>query len=987
MKDENKTKAQLINELTDLRQRVAELDAAVAERTRAEEEIQRKTDELALSNSLNSAINRGDSLLEIIQLLSRETKKVFSGSGVTAYLLSEDREYLEMQTLSLPPAKVNQIEKLIGMRIPAVRIQLNAKSLYRKVLQGGIPELVNDPGTIQDLMAEFTESKALKKLVPRIRGILGIESVMIVPLVSEGEAVGLLDVSRREPFTESDLHRLEIISGQVTVIIRRKRAEEALRESEEDLRAVFDSVGDGIALIDTTGKVVRVNKRIVEVGGYPEHEIVGKRIKLFKMFPPRSLAKVLVNFTKLLSGQQVPPFDVEVHTKAGEKLAVELRGSLFRKRGKIAGMVGVMRDITEWVRAEEALRESEEKFRNLAEQSPNMIFINKGGRVVYTNKKCEEMMGYTKEEFYASDFDFLTLIAPDQRDLVMANYRRHSEGEDALPYEYALATREGQRIEAIISSRLIQYEGENAILGIVTDITERVRAEEALRASQEYARNIIDSSLDMIVAVDMERKIVEFNRAAQETFGHRPEEILGRHVDVLYADPQESRQVHEMTIEEGRCVCQVLNRRKNGQVFPSLLSASVLRDAQGEVVGVMGVSRDITRRKQVEEALRQRNRELTLLHRAGQALSSTLDLDRVLVTVLEEVRQLLDVVACSVWLVDAETGELVCQQVTDPRSETVRGWRLAPGEGLAGWTAHHGESLIVPDVRADERHFRGVDRQTGLKLRSILSVPLRVKQAVIGVLQVVDEKVNRFSETDLRLIEPLAGAAAAAIDNARLYEQARQDAETKSVLLREVNHRVKNNLTAIIGLLYAARHRAEVEGQSTFEFVIRDVINQVQGLATVHSMLSASEGAPLLLSELAWQVIHSSLHSLPRDKRVSVEVSPSPVRVSPDQAHDLALVINELATNTIKHVLCERDSAHVNVFIALDGTTVQFEFRDDGPGYSEDVLRLGGQGIGCGLINDIVHKSLRGELSLDSDNGAVAVIRFGAMAANEEADG
>jgi len=133
---------------------------------------------------------------------------------------------------------------------------------------------------------------------------------------------------------------------------------------------------------------------------------------------------------------------------------------------------------------------------------------------------------------------------------------------------------------------------------------ENARLYADLRASQEYARNIIDSSLDPIVAVDKERRVVEFNKAAQETFGYRPEEILGRRADVLYADVQEGLDVHRTTIEQGRCIQEVMNRRKNGKVFPVFLSASLLRDARGELVGVMGVSRDITERKRAEAELR-----------------------------------------------------------------------------------------------------------------------------------------------------------------------------------------------------------------------------------------------------------------------------------------------------------------------------------------------------------------------------------------------
>ena len=101
---------------------------------------------------------------------------------------------------------------------------------------------------------------------------------------------------------------------------------------------------------------------------------------------------------------------------------------------------------------------------------------------------------------------------------------------------------------------------------------------------------------------------------------------------------------------------------------------------------------------QTEKALQRRNRELALIHRASQAVNSALTLDRVLTTLLEKVRHLMDVTACSAWLIDPETGELVCQQATGPKSEIVRGWRLAPGEGIGGQTVRSGQNLIVPDT-------------------------------------------------------------------------------------------------------------------------------------------------------------------------------------------------------------------------------------------------------------------------------------------------
>jgi len=169
------------------------------------------------------------------------------------------------------------------------------------------------------------------------------------------------------------------------------------------------------------------------------------------------------------------------------------------------------------------------------------------------------------------------------------------------------------------------------------------------------------------------------------------------------------------------------------------------------------------------------NRVLRLHNQVSQAFNSSLKLDKVLITVLEEVRQLMGVVGSSIWLTEEETGELVCEQATGAYGDTLRGWRLAPGEGLAGWVANHGEGLITGDSDIDERHHKKVDLQIGRDMRSILTLPLLVKGYVIGVLQLVDAEPERFDATHLTLLKPLAGSAAIAIDNARLYEKGQQE--------------------------------------------------------------------------------------------------------------------------------------------------------------------------------------------------------------------
>ncbi|HEY4719694.1 MAG TPA: ATP-binding protein [Candidatus Methylomirabilis sp.] len=139
---------------------------------------------------------------------------------------------------------------------------------------------------------------------------------------------------------------------------------------------------------------------------------------------------------------------------------------------------------------------------------------------------------------------------------------------------------------------------------------ERQRTREELQAAKEYAENLIVSSLDMIISVDLERRIVEFNRAAEQAFGYGKAEVLGTHVDRLYADPSEGTRMSNALTMHGGFIGEVRNKRRNGEIFYAYVSASVMRDATGKVVGAMGISRDITERKRTEEALYEGNRRL-----------------------------------------------------------------------------------------------------------------------------------------------------------------------------------------------------------------------------------------------------------------------------------------------------------------------------------------------------------------------------------------
>jgi PAS domain S-box-containing protein len=306
------------------------------------------------------------------------------------------------------------------------------------------------------------------------------------------------------------------------------------------------------------------------------------------------------------------------------------------------------------------------------------------------------------------------------------------------------------------------------------EIARRRQVEEELREAQGFLASLLEHAPLSIYVASTDGRLRLVNRAWEEFWGLSREKAIGLRSEQVYpaAQARQYLEANQRVIDGAApTIVEEIGDAPDGRHYFHTVKFP-LRGAHGEIEAVGGVSVDITERKQMEEALRQRNLDLEVLNRAARAFSSTLDLDQVLAIVLEEIRSALGVAACSVWLIDRTRGDLVCLQATGPESNVVRGWRLAPGEGIVGWVVAHGESAVVSDTRSDERHVQTVDREIGFELRSVLSVPLRVTQGVIGAIQVLDTQVGRFTAADLSLIEPLAATAAVAIENARLYEEA-----------------------------------------------------------------------------------------------------------------------------------------------------------------------------------------------------------------------
>jgi PAS domain S-box-containing protein len=259
------------------------------------------------------------------------------------------------------------------------------------------------------------------------------------------------------------------------------------RRIEAELKEAYDIINESPAVVflwkNQKGWPVEfVSENVKTLFGYTAEELISGMIPYRETVHPDDLdrvAKEVASFSADPGRERFTHTPYRVVCKNGQVKWVDDRTYIRRDdHGNITHYQGIVLDVTASKEAEEALKESEEKFRNLAEQSPNMIFINKLGNVVYANKRCEEVIGYQREQFYSPDFDFFSLIAPESMETIKTMLKKHMAGEEVKPYEYSIINKTGKRIEAINTTKWIDYGGDRAILGIVTDITERKRLEQ-----------------------------------------------------------------------------------------------------------------------------------------------------------------------------------------------------------------------------------------------------------------------------------------------------------------------------------------------------------------------------------------------------------------------------------------------------------------------------------------------------------------------------
>jgi PAS domain S-box-containing protein len=371
--------------------------------------------------------------------------------------------------------------------------------------------------------------------------------------------------------------------------------DEAAAEWSRRLEAVLNASAESIYITDREGRFLFANRTAQEMFGATADRMKGQPIESF--LPPEEAPEVVAIHGRVMETGEVVTMKV-TRTCRGEMLTLDsLRAPYRAADGSIAGVIGICHNSTALTKALRDVQRHREDLRMVLDGAP-LMFLS-----VDADGKLRMAMG---QALMAAEVDPESILGRDLAEL-----------EGRLPVtavEIAFAMT-GQQLTSTVDFRGRVFESRitpltderKQVTGAVVvafDITDRVRAEDALRLEQDQIRAILESSLEMIIATDLKRRVVVFNLAAQERFGYRAAEVLGKDIGILYKDEAESDRVARLLGRNQRMTIEVTNRAKDGSLFPSLLSASPLRGADGSMLGMMGVSRDISEDRRKAEELR-----------------------------------------------------------------------------------------------------------------------------------------------------------------------------------------------------------------------------------------------------------------------------------------------------------------------------------------------------------------------------------------------
>lgn len=609
----------------------------------------------------------------------------------------------------------------------------------------------------------------------------------------------------------------------------------------------------------------------------------------------------------------------------------------FNTEEKIYAINQIYIDVTEQKKSEYALRLSEEKFRAVADTTHAVIFIYQDDKFVYGNSYAEVLSGYSLEELY--QMNFWDLVHPDYREEAKARGQARQKGEN-LPsrYEMKMVCKSGEEKWIDFSASLFEYEGRVAVLGTAIDITERKKINEAIKASEEKYRNLSQNAPVAVTRLSLDKNKYEFvndefvrqSGYSKEEINSLPDNVLA---NIIHIDDR-SRILFEYNhwFNSG---CKgvkfmeykVINRNNQLLWLNTYLYAEF--DSAGNPATINQICIDVTDRKEAAELVK---------------LSE------------EKFRAVAESMPAQIVIFQGEKFVYA-----NPYTEKLTGYTVMETLGMNFWDLVHPDSMDI--VKAT-----GMARQKGKLVPESYEIKILTKS---------NEEKWLFYSAKVINYNGNPAILGTAIDITQLKnaeESLKSSLIEKEILLKEIHHRVKNNLQIVSSLLkLQSTYIKDITSLNLF----KESQNRVQSMALIHQKLyQARDLTNINFSEYAGSLISYLMQTFGiTPDLMEVSINPEKIFMSIDNAIPAGLIINELVTNSIKHGFPSGSPGKIDICTSYDETTENYTLtvRDNGVGISDEIDIHKSPSFGLKLVTTLTEQ-MKGNISVIRENGTMFIV-------------
>lgn len=710
----------------------------------------------------------------------------------------------------------------------------------------------------------------------------------------------------------------------------RKRVEVALQENKEQLARILETVPDGIALINASGRITFANAAAHQILGWTQNCALDRNFNdpawEITTVEGKPLSETELPVAQVMrTGQPIHSFEHTIKRSDNKRIILSVNAAPFCSLlGKIAGAVISFSDITERKQEEEerqklvSLINHSQDFISVSSLQGEILFINEAGRQLVGLNSLQEALSQEMSAYFSEKgwIEFTQKTLPE----VMTIGR--SEGEAQLRH-----FKSNQYIDVQRSCFVVNHPktGEPMCLATVQrNITERKLAEAELRKLS----SAVEQSADSVVITNKEGVIEYVNPTCEELTGYTKAELLGRTPKAFKSDQHDSDFYEKLwsTILSGQAFRAVFaNCKKSGDLFYEEKTITPIRNEEGNITHFVSTGKDITERRQVEE-------KLSRIGKAIESVSDAIGMSDVSGVSLYHNKAFLDLFGLTVEELNAAGGPTVL----------------------------YSNAAVAQDV------FRTI--QNGNSWSGEVTMMRRD-----GTPLLVSLRADAIKDEEGKLVG-LIGVHTDITKQKKAEQQIKASLKEKEVLLQEIHHRVKNNLQIISSLLSI---QSEVVEDGQVLDILRDSQNRVQSMALIHERLYQSQDMiKIEFSEYIQNLVINLFHSYDIDfNQISLELDAQDVPLSINTAIPCGLIINELISNALKYAFPGQGKGRIYISLFEKQNRFILEIKDNGIGLPENLDLENTKTLGLRLVDTLVHQ-IRGTMRIDRNQGTSFEIIF-----------